>query len=426
MRTTGWVLWVGLTACLPTESVRIPAGIDWVTAWSPDMQASEPLIAVEPGVQVDLPSGRGSLVGFTTEQLVDSGLNAEELEGAVLRAAGPCDPVAAEPTWVYGADEALPVGVLTSDALPPLETCPTVDADSFSVGAYEIPDTVNVSNPIGVGRSAQGLPIIVLGDRRVFEVTPQNARFLGQAPSDWVQSIFQTDTGFVAFDGNQLISGSSLETMTLVEDDQPYPSVLHRDETGRLLSISGANGINRINFGQIDSTQPQSTGQCFFSPIHVVEDEPERFVVASNRGWSWQSTPGGGPGLPMGLSRPFARLRDTFVVGDEQGNILDNAADVGGQHVIATVTSVRSTAIWAPIHALESYGTGVIAADELGYLSFVTGDGHVETLAHLLNRPMCLFRRGRDLIVVTQHVNAQIYYSGFRTNVTVFWLKHHD
>ena len=422
-----------VSACVPVESIQIPDDVDWVAEWVPGASASAPVRSVREGEARPTPNEGSWLLGFTEAALTAAGLPPDAAEGIVLRPAQACDPALPAPSWVSTDDARTALGSLTSDALPPLEFCPTLDSDSFTETTSQIPNSLDTEIE-GFGFTALGFPLIVLTDGRVFtltlslgeELNPTTTRTL--AP---LKSILETNWGVWALTDSQLTFGLSLESLQVI--DEPVSGIFFKNRR-RDVFVVDRTGITPLSLNPLAPVPRRFTGYCTFTP-QVFEDESGRLIVGG-ADWSWRAEPDGTRTV-LGLRRPFASLNGTLVYGNRTSEIVippdvpgapeDIVADVGDARPPLSDGEGPPSDVETPIFLLESYGRGVIAADDFGYLTYVTRDAPPVQIRHLINIPICMFRSGRDLIVVTKDSDAQ--FSGaenFPTNVTISTLLHKD
>ena len=428
---------VALTCCVPVEQIEIPDNVQWLaylaaheTSFDDSVRVGR-LLPVEERLFAHRPGTDGWIVGFTTEDLSAAGMPVDSLRDANVRFKSACDFALPSPSWVqtFGGVSDLPT--LTSDALGVDALCRTPTAESFMISSIELPDTSELRT-MSFGVTDGGEPLFSLSDGRVLRIVDGRLESEGTV-SDWLYSLTKVGETYFASAYRGLMSGRTLENLSVFATDPTLfyghfvpltdARAVYVESDGRRIAVIDANetGID----ANVQFLQTEGGGSFRVVDQRVSVDEQGQ-VVAAGSDWSWRWN-GTRFEHDLGIKKPFAFLESTPVFGDEIGALHTPVSSSPLEsRVIANVTTVRSTQYFVPIKDIASYGGGAIVADQLGYLSWIDLSGTVVSIAHLINIPLRLYIVGDDIVVISQHVDSQIFYSGQDTNLTVHVLRRID
>ncbi|MEM7676489.1 MAG: hypothetical protein AAF449_10845, partial [Myxococcota bacterium] len=289
--------------CLPQELVEIPSDVDWVARIWPRSAFIVPE-RLRPAADIndlDITSTEPHWwVGFTQQQLADTGISAPELTEIFEGPA--CATAFAEPLWYHALNQIDPPPLLTSTDLPQPRGCEggaqAINADSFTSLSFELPDTQNAAL-FALGHSDKGEMLFNLSNGDLYSADSSTVT-LEASGLFYLTSIVRKDWEYWAVEiegsGARVHYGTDPEnwTSSYGYSDEPRNTTLHIGPNGDVIMVrGGGRDICWIKADRCPDCWIEHS-RCLplnrrdsFERVDVINDPLGGMIIASDA-WSWR------------------------------------------------------------------------------------------------------------------------------------------
>lgn len=371
-----------LAACMPTETVDIPAGVDWVALVTPASNDIEPgrLYRSDELPPIMRPVNNAWLVGYAEEQLLDEGIDAAWLSRMYVRPRRGTEPALTPPKWSRPLSGELPVPELSSDLLsinPPRIDVPQVD---LALNHFEI-EIPRITRRQHYATSDEGELLFSYEGGPVWSITPSG---IEQHPPLAVEARrftrYRGEFWVVTWYPVQLYRGPSTDALTWMPNRYSLSGIFHRDVSGRLLMITNDADVLDVETDVL----VHSSSENWQRPTSLrAYNDVDGSLVAATTHWSFRWLPTG-QRVSLGIDPTFAIVGDRilFALSDpaDDTNAVFERNSLSELVAVADGTAVRS---FEEIVDVLPFLGGAAVVESEGHLSWIARTGDVHELARL-------------------------------------------
>ena len=310
-------LCLAAASCIPVEQVNKEGGADWIAVVGIQVEGIEAsrLYSADTLDAFVVPPQPGWIVGFSTQQLVSSGIPAERLARTYVRFAEPESPQLPIPLSVrrYNGADALPR--LTADWLLLPE-----DANS----GLQLRINTRIVTPenlpgllVHIGWDDRGYPLFRAEDE-VHRLTEERLERIGPHNClDEIVSLALYQGQYWATDGDLLCRGADLTNLERIEPpnaDHGWDGIFHIDPRDRLYFVTRNGDI----MGPAPELGPHQGRYLDRGPLQVINAR-NGAIVAAGDDWSFRKS-GRAVQRALGIRPPFAEIGERLAFIREDGN----------------------------------------------------------------------------------------------------------